>query len=114
MRSSRSTTTCSHSLARRSSDHLLALRGSRVDILNRAVARAEVDGPREALADLRPLEADPRMRSYQPYWAAKGHLLLLAGDTGPAVEALTVAIGLTTDEVAKGYLRAQLASLQTD
>ncbi|HTN83998.1 MAG TPA: DUF6596 domain-containing protein, partial [Sorangium sp.] len=39
-------------------DHLLALTGSPVVVLNRAVARAEVDGPRAALADLTPLEAD--------------------------------------------------------
>ncbi|WP_437939243.1 RNA polymerase sigma factor [Sorangium sp. So ce341] len=93
-------------------DHLLALTGSPVVILNRAVARAEVDGPRAALADLTPLEADKRMLSYQPYWAAKGHLLSGAGDTAPAVEALTIAIGLTTDEALKAYLLKRLASLQ--
>jgi RNA polymerase sigma-70 factor (ECF subfamily) len=93
-------------------DHLLALTGSPVVILNRAVARAEVDGPRAALADLTPLEADKRMLSYQPYWAAKGHLLAGAGDTAPATEALTVAIGLTTDEAVKGYLLGRLARLR--
>ena len=89
-------------------DHLLAVTGSPVVILNRAVARAETDGPRVALADLAPLETDKRLQSYQPYWAAKGHLLLRAGDTAHAVEALTVAIGLTTDESVKGYLKARL------
>lgn len=93
-------------------DHLLALTGSPVVILNRAVARAEVDGPRAALAELTPLEADKRMRSYQPYWAAKGHLLSRAGDTASAIEALTVAIGLTTNEAVKGYLLGRLAALQ--
>jgi RNA polymerase sigma-70 factor (ECF subfamily) len=93
-------------------DHLLALTDSPVVILNRAVARAEVDGPHAALADLAPLEADKRMLSYQPYWAAKGHLFSRAGDTATAVEALTVAIGLTTDEAVKGYLLGRLASLQ--
>ncbi|WP_437745605.1 DUF6596 domain-containing protein [Sorangium sp. So ce1504] len=93
-------------------DHLLALTGSPVVILNRAVARAEVDGPRAALADLTPLEADKRMLSYQPYWAAKGHLLARAGDTAPAVEALTIAVGLTTDEALKAYLLKRLASLR--
>jgi RNA polymerase sigma-70 factor (ECF subfamily) len=94
-------------------DHLLALTDSPVVILNRAVARAEVDGPRAALADLTPLEADKRMLSYQPYWAAKGHLLSRAGDTAPAVEAWTVAIGLTTDEAVRGFLRGRLASTRT-
>jgi RNA polymerase sigma-70 factor, ECF subfamily len=93
-------------------DHLLSLTGSPVVILNRAVARAEVDGPRAALGDLTPLAADKRMLSYQPYWAAKAHLLALAGDATPATEALTIAIGLTTDEAVKGYLLRRLASLQ--
>jgi RNA polymerase sigma-70 factor, ECF subfamily len=39
-------------------DHLLAITGSPVVTLNRAVARAELDGPHAALADLAPLEAD--------------------------------------------------------
>lgn len=93
-------------------DHLLALTGSPVVILNRAVARAEVDGADAALGDLARLEADKRMLSYQPYWAARGHLLALMGDTAPAAEALTVAIGLTTDDAVKGYLRGRLASLR--
>ena len=95
-------------------DHLLALTGSPVVILNRAVARAEVDGARAALADLVPLEADKRLLSYQPYWAAKGHLLALAGDTAPASESLTVALGLTTDEAVKGYLLRRLALLKSN
>jgi RNA polymerase sigma-70 factor (ECF subfamily) len=95
-------------------DHLLALTGSPVVILNRAVARAEVDGPRAALADLTRLEGDKRMLSYQPYWAAKGHLLSLAAEAAPAREALTIAIGLTTDAAVKGYLLKQLATLRAN
>ena len=93
-------------------DHLLALTGSPVVILNRAVARAETDGPRAALADLAPLEVDKRLESYQPYWAAKGHLLLRIGDTGAAAEALTIALGLSTEESVKDYLKARLSSLR--
>lgn len=92
-------------------DYLLDLTQSPVVVLNRAVARAEVDGPLAALADLAPLEADKRMLSYQPYWAARGHLLLCAGDAAAAIEALTVAVGLTTDEAVKGYLKSRLSSL---
>ena len=95
-------------------DHLLALTGSPVVILNRAVARAELDGPDAALADLAPLEAEKRMRAYQPYWAARGHLYALAGDAASAAQALTVAIGLTTDAAMKGYLVGRLAALQDD
>src|SRR5262249_12738110 len=93
-------------------DHLLALTGSPVVILNRAVARAELDGPHAALADLAALEADKRMLAYQPYWGARGHLLSRARDTTSGAQALTVSIGLTTDEAVKKYLLAQLASLQ--
>src|SRR5262249_51684474 len=95
-------------------DHLLALTGSPVVILNRAVARAELDGPAAALADLAPLEGEKRMRAYQPYWATRGHLSALAGDADSAAQALTVAIGLTTDEAMKGYLVGRLAALQDD
>jgi RNA polymerase sigma-70 factor (ECF subfamily) len=93
-------------------DHLLALTGSPIVILNRAVARAEIDGAHAALADLTPLEADKRMLSYQPYWAAKGHLLSRAGDTAPAAKALTIAIGLTTDDAVKGYLLSRVGQLR--
>jgi RNA polymerase sigma-70 factor (ECF subfamily) len=93
-------------------DHLFARTGSPVVVLNRAVARAEVEGARAALADLTPLEKDERMLSYQPYWAAKGHLLSRAGHTRAAAEALTVAIGLATDDAVKAYLRRQLAALR--
>jgi RNA polymerase sigma-70 factor (ECF subfamily) len=93
-------------------DHLLSLTGSPVVVLNRAVARAELDGPRAALSELAALDADQRMLSYQPYWAAKGQLLALAGDVERAVEALTVAVGLTTDEAVKGHLLERLASLR--
>jgi RNA polymerase sigma-70 factor (ECF subfamily) len=92
-------------------DHLLALTGSPVVILNRAVAHAELVGPHAALAELAPLEADARMHSYQPYWAARGHLLSLAGDSASANEALTIAMGLTTDEAVRAYLLRRLASL---
>ncbi|WP_394839185.1 hypothetical protein LVJ94_20050 [Pendulispora rubella] len=95
-------------------DHLFGLTGSPVVVLNRAVARAEMEGPRAGLADLASLDGDKRMLSYQPYWAAKGHLLSRAGDTDAAIEALTVAIGLTTDAAVKGYLLSMLPSQAHD
>ena len=93
-------------------DHLFALTRSPVVTLNRAVALAEVDGPEAALAALEPLAADKRMQSYQPYWAARGHLLARAGNRSDAAEAFTVAIGLTTDEAVTAYLRRQLDNLR--
>ncbi|PYP81872.1 MAG: RNA polymerase subunit sigma-70 [Gemmatimonadetes bacterium] len=94
-------------------DHLLALTSSPVVALNRAVALAEVEGADAALSGaMASLANDKRMLGYQPYWAARGHLLARLGRTAEAGEAFTVAIGLTTDEAARAYLQRQLAELQ--
>jgi RNA polymerase sigma-70 factor (ECF subfamily) len=95
-------------------DHLLALTQSPVVVLNRAVALAETEGPAAALAAIEPLDADKRMLGYQPYWAAKGHLLARTGANADAAEAFRVAIGLTTDEAVRAYLRGRLATFQQD
>ncbi|MEQ1769831.1 MAG: DUF6596 domain-containing protein [Devosia sp.] len=93
-------------------DHLLRITHSPVVQLNRALARAEIDGPAAALAELAPLEADKRMAEYQPWWAARGHLLARLGRKEEAHEALTLAIGLAADEAVRAYLRTRLAALQ--
>ncbi len=88
-------------------DHLMTLTGSPVVALNRAIARAETDGPQAALADVAPLADDPRMAGYQPFWAAKAHLCAEAGQAEAAYEAFTCAIGLTADSAERAYLRAR-------
>jgi RNA polymerase sigma-70 factor (ECF subfamily) len=93
-------------------DHLLVLTKSPVVALNRAVAIAETAGPQAALPVLEALAADKRMSSYQPYWAARGHLAARAGQKSDAHEAFTVAIGLTTDTAVRRYLQQQLKALQ--
>jgi len=93
-------------------DHLYGLTQSPVVILNRAAARAELDGPASALADLDTLAADPRMADYQPYWAARGHLAARAGRKDIAFQAFTLAIGLSTDDAVRHYLHTQLAALR--
>jgi RNA polymerase sigma-70 factor, ECF subfamily len=92
-------------------DHLLALTDSPVVVLNRAVALAEIEGPEAALVAIERLGADTRMLRYQPYWAAKGHLLARTGAHTDAAEAYRVAIGLTSDEAVRSYLRGKLAPL---
>jgi RNA polymerase sigma-70 factor (ECF subfamily) len=92
-------------------DHLLALTLSPVVMLNRAVACAELDGPVAALAILSSFEGDQQLQSYQPYWAAKGNLLARAGKSSAAIEALTVALGLTTDAAVTSYLKERLRLL---
>jgi RNA polymerase sigma-70 factor (ECF subfamily) len=96
-------------------DHLLALTDSPVVVLNRAVALAEVEGVDAALSGaIASLADDKRMLRYQPYWAARGHLLARAGRVAEAAEALTAAIGLTTDAAVRAYLRQQLAMIERE
>ena len=52
------------------------------------------------------------MQSYQPYWAALGHLRGRTGDKQAAIAALTIAIGLTTDPAIRSYLHGKITSLQ--
>lgn len=92
-------------------DHLLAFTGSPVAALNRAVALAAVEGPAAALDQMGLLASDKRMLGYQPYWAVRGHLLAEAGRKGEAHEALTAAMGLSTDEAVTRYLASKRAAL---
>ena len=92
-------------------DHLLALTNSPVVALNHCVALAEVHGPAAAFSTLNALADDKRMAEYQPYWAARGHLFALAGDKVEAHAAYTMAIGLSTDNAVRTYLRGRLSRL---
>jgi RNA polymerase sigma-70 factor (ECF subfamily) len=92
-------------------DHLLALTGSPVAALNRAVALSAIEDPPAALDQIIALASDKRMLQYQPYWAARGHLLAQAGRRTEAHEALTVAIGLSTDDAIKRYLERKREAL---
>lgn len=67
-------------------------------------------GPDVALAELHAISADKRILGYQPYWATLGHLNLCAGNIETACEALRVAIGLSTDDAVRQYLRQRLPS----
>lgn len=93
-------------------DVLLQLTGSPVVLLNRAAALAETMGAEAALASLDTIAGDRRMANYQPYWAARGHLAARAGRKTEAHEALTLAIGLATDDAVRTYLVGQRAALQ--
>ena len=92
-------------------DHLLALTGSPVVALNRAVALVETEGPQAALAALDPIAGDERLAGYQPYWAARGALLARAGRAIEARDALTLALGLADDPAVRAYLRARIEVL---
>lgn len=93
-------------------DVLLRVTHSPVAVLNRAAALAETEGPEAALASLDTIAADKRMADYQPYWAVRGHLAGRAGRKAEAYNALTLAIGLATDDAVRHYLAKQRDQLR--
>jgi RNA polymerase sigma-70 factor (ECF subfamily) len=88
-------------------DTLLWLTASPVVALNRAVAVGRLRGPEAGLAAL---GADPRLATYQPYWAARAELAG-AGDRDGARRAYERAIGLTVDPAARRYLTRRAETL---
>jgi RNA polymerase sigma-70 factor (ECF subfamily) len=88
-------------------DALLALTGSPVVAINRAVAIAETQGPAAGLAQLDALAADARLSDYQPYWAARAGLLARIGDGAAAVSAYERAIGLESDPAVRRFLQTR-------
>ncbi|MDB5612524.1 MAG: polymerase subunit sigma-70 [Devosia sp.] len=93
-------------------DVLLSLTQSPVVALNRAVALAETQGLEAALASLAVIADDKRMADYQPYWAARANLAARAGRRDEAYEAMTLAVGLATDDAVRQYLIGQRWLLQ--
>ena len=92
-------------------DALLAMTGSPVVAVNRAIALAELEGPAAGLEALDAVAADPRLATYQPYWAARAELLFRAGESGSAREAYGRAIGLEADTAVRRYLEHRRAAL---
>ncbi|WP_199535876.1 RNA polymerase sigma factor [Dyella psychrodurans] len=90
---------------------LLALTGSPVVALNRALAVAELEGLQVALAILEDLSVDKRLTDYQPYWAALADLLARAGQKTRAHHAYEIAIGLTRDAAVRRFLQDRQAGL---
>jgi RNA polymerase sigma-70 factor (ECF subfamily) len=93
-------------------DALLAMTGSPVAAINRAVAVAENRGAAAGLAALDALCGDIRLRDYQPYWAARAGLMARAGDVEGAEEAYQRAIGLEPDPAVRRFLQRRRAELR--
>ncbi|MBC8102590.1 MAG: RNA polymerase subunit sigma-70 [Cytophagales bacterium] len=74
--------------------------------VGQAAAVAEWRGPEAGLALLHDL-APGAVKSYQPFWAVKAHLLRLLNRTDEANHAFDLAIGLTEDSAVRQYLLAQ-------
>lgn len=86
-------------------DALLAMTGSVVVAINRAVALAEAHGAERGLTALDALQDDARLAQYQPYWAARAALLARSGNSPAAAEAYQRAIGLESDPAVRAFLQ---------
>lgn len=85
-------------------DALAILAPSPVVAVNRALARAEVEGVAAGLADLDGLADESRLAQYQPYWAARADLLARMGLQVEAAQAFDRAIGLSSDPAVRRFL----------
>ncbi len=85
-------------------DAHLALSGSPVAAINRALAIAEQFGPRQALEELDRVAGDPRLVEYQPYWAARADLLARIGAREESRHAYSIAIGMERDPAVRRFL----------
>lgn len=90
-------------------DDLLALTGSPVVELNRAVALAKVRGPAEALAVVEKLQSDPRLNGYYLLLAVRGHLLADLQRLPEAAECFRAALSLRCSEPERRFLKRKLA-----
>src|SRR5215469_5381827 len=72
-------------------------------LVGRAVAIAQAGDPIAGFAALEEIPTD-RTASYQPYWAARGHLLRLLNRKDEATEAFDRAASLTDDPALREYL----------
>jgi predicted RNA polymerase sigma factor len=92
-------------------DALLALTGSPVVAINRALAIAELQGAGAAFDALQEVAGDVRLAEYQPYWAARAELLARTGAYGEARHAYEVAIGLERDPSVRRFLARRQSAL---
>jgi RNA polymerase sigma-70 factor (ECF subfamily) len=92
-------------------DALLALTGSPVVAINRAVAIAETRGAAAGLAALDEIASDARLSDYQPYWAARASLLAHVPDIAQADRAYQRAIGLEADPAVRRFLQQRRDAL---
>ena len=88
-------------------DHLFAVHPSPVVALNRAVVRAELDGPRVALAEVDQLD----LRGYHAWHATRADLLRRLGRSSEARSAYDAAIASAANPAEIKYLRRRQASL---
>ncbi len=84
-------------------DRLVGLSPALGARVGRAAAIAEVKGAASALSELDRIE-DPSIKTYQPYWAVRAHLLKQLDRVGEARAAFDRAAGLAEDEAVRRFL----------
>jgi RNA polymerase sigma-70 factor, ECF subfamily len=89
-------------------DQLLAINPSPVVALNRAVVVAKVRGPAAGLAEIAPLERDPKLRDYRWLLTVRGQLLLDAGRPVDAIAAFREALTRACSEPERRFLQRKL------
>jgi RNA polymerase sigma-70 factor (ECF subfamily) len=92
-------------------DQLLALTGSPVVALNRAVAVSFADGPGAALADLDRLARDPRLSGGHLVHAGRADVLRRLGRTADAAEAYRRALAAGPTEPERAFLHRRLTEI---
>ena len=86
-------------------DALLAVTGSPVVAVNRAMVIAQARSPEDGLAALGEVDQDRRLSRYQPYWAARAELMARCGRTAEADDAYACAIRLKPDPSVRRFLQ---------
>jgi RNA polymerase sigma-70 factor (ECF subfamily) len=92
-------------------DRLMAVAGSPVVALNRAVAVAMVEGPAAGLALMDDLAASGQLDGYHLLHAGRADLLRRLGRTGEAAAAYRRARALTANPVERAFLTRRLAEV---
>jgi RNA polymerase sigma-70 factor (ECF subfamily) len=92
---------------------LLRREGTPVIALNHAAAVAMAEGPERGLALLDGVAADPTMKGYHLYFAARADLLRRAGRKDEALAAYREAERLARNEPERRYLARRIAALES-
>ncbi len=92
-------------------DELIRAWPTPVVALNRAVARAMVEGPQAGLADIEAIERDGRLAGYRYLPAAKADLLRRLGRGQDAVLAYRAALDLTAGDAERAFLARRIAEV---
>lgn len=89
-------------------DALVELKDTPVVRLNAAIARAYAEGPAAGLTELEALSGNARLRTYAPYHAARGDLLLKLRRPVEARDALGQALRCPVNGAERDYLSKRL------